>query len=120
MTDERIKEALKPCPFCGGEASDRGVVHYSRNREPHEWFADGTPVYDAYFCNCISCGANNKGIIGYQTKREAVKAWNTRAGERLAKIEELEYLRDKSEYKMNPEMYRFFSKRIAELKEEGE
>ena len=40
-----------------------------------------------------------------------------RTAERLAKIEVLEELRDKSEYKMNPEMYRFFSKRIAELKE---
>ena len=43
-----------------------------------------------------------------------------RAAERLAKIEVLEELRDKSEYKMNPEMYRFFTERIAELKEEGE
>ena len=43
-----------------------------------------------------------------------------RAAERLAKIEALEELRDKSEYKMNPEMYRFFTERIAELKEEGE
>lgn len=118
MTDERIKEELKPCPFCGCEASDSGVVHYSRNREPHEWFADGTPVYDAYFCNCKSCGANNKGIIGYQTKREAVRAWNTRAAERLSKIDALESAKIKARECYFPQyVYELLDDMIAELKE---
>ena len=40
-----------------------------------------------------------------------------RTAERLAKIEVLEELRDKSEYKMDSEMYRFFTRKINELKE---
>lgn len=69
---------LLPCPFCGGEASDKGSVHYAQTREPNAWFADGTPVEDAYFCNCIKCGSTNKGLIGFQTIKEAVEHWNTR------------------------------------------
>ena len=100
MTDERIKEELKPCPFCGGE----GEIY--QGRYLHENWA-----------RCKKC----ETLIGgtFTSPLNAIKAWNTRAAERLAKIEELKYLRDKSEYKMNPEMYRFFSKRIAELKEGG-
>lgn len=116
MTDERIKEELKPCPFCGS-VEHLEIVHADELRDDECASYNG----DSYtvVCNYLTggCGAN----CGFVTdKNETAKKWNTRAAERLAKIEELEYLRDKSEYKMNPEMYRFFSKRIAELKEEGE
>lgn len=57
-----------------------------------------------------------------ETRKDELKASyyaGFRAAERLAKIEVLEELRDKSEYKMNAEMYRFFTRKINELKEGG-
>ena len=72
---------LLPFPFCGGEASDKGAVHYThRNKEDENaWCADGSPVRDAYFCSCIICGVRNGGLIGgYQTVENAREAWNTR------------------------------------------
>jgi len=73
---------LLPCPFCGGAASDSGVVHYGHRekQDQNAWWADGSPVEDAYFCNCKSCGANNRGIVGgFQTQENAIEAWNRRA-----------------------------------------
>lgn len=61
---------LKPCPFCGGEASP--TVHFQ-----HSWFA---PV-------CTSCGARGPGVSiqagdSHQVMREllnkANELWNTR------------------------------------------
>jgi len=73
-----------------------------------------------YAVECAACHFGIGNRLGWAIKGNAIKAWNTRAAERLAKIEALEECRDKSEYKMNPEMYRFFTERIAELKETGE
>ena len=71
-----MSEALKPCPFCGGEASSSGVGRVNR---PEAIWADGTFVVQAFFCNCMNCGVNNMGIVGgYQTQVEAIAAWNTR------------------------------------------
>ncbi|RWR30484.1 hypothetical protein D2T29_12500 [Sinirhodobacter populi] len=86
------REALLPCPFCGGEASPDGCVTYGGN--PNAWWADGTPVETAYFCNCIKCGIRNQGIVGgYQTREAAIAAWNTRAlpatGQDKAEVERL-------------------------------
>jgi len=70
---------LKPCPFCGGEASSKGIVRHAISKEPNAWWEDGSPVEDAFFCNCIVCGANNQNIIGgFQTEEKAIEAWNTR------------------------------------------
>lgn len=69
-------EKLESCPFCGGEASATGVVRYHESHEA--WFADGTRVTTAYFCNCTKCGINNMGLIGHQTRQAAITAWNTR------------------------------------------
>lgn len=68
---------LRPCPFCGGKASDSGTVTYSKNHKA--WFADGTQVLKAFYCNCVKCGANNQNIVGgYQTKELAIEKWNAR------------------------------------------
>ena len=70
---------LLPCPFCGGEASDAGYVFYRKPCEDTVW-EDGSPITEAFFCNCPKCGINNmSGHIGYRTKAQAIAAWNTRA-----------------------------------------
>jgi len=68
---------LLPCPFCGGEASPTGSITYSEHHDAR-WL-DGTRVRKAYFANCISCGVDNKGLIGHQTQDAAIAAWNRRA-----------------------------------------
>ena len=57
-----MSEELKPCPFCGGDAS---VGH--------------TKV--AYFVNCPDClvATNILAPDSGQTKAEVIAAWNTRA-----------------------------------------
>ena len=73
-----MKKQLKPCPFCGGEASPNGVVRRSSS-EDLRW-ADGSECFEAFHCNCMVCGVGNGGIAGgYQTKDEAIMRWNTRA-----------------------------------------
>ena len=92
-------EQLKPCPFCGGAASGDGYVYYSRPCNDTAW-DDGSPITEAFFCNCPSCGVSNMATgIGYRSKAEAIAAWNTRAaaapGETLAQVRALlESLRD--------------------------
>ena len=54
MSDERIK----PCPFCGGEA----VIHKSK-------FGYGVMCKTPFCCNLTST---------HDTKKEAIKTWNTR------------------------------------------
>ena len=50
--------ALKPCPFCGGEAEVR-------------WY-DGFPS-----ASCTKCGCNT-GMNINGSEREAIAAWNRR------------------------------------------
>ena len=47
---------LKPCPFCGGEATIG-------------WF------FDCYYAYCINCHAE----IRLEGRAEAIEAWNRRA-----------------------------------------
>ena len=51
---------LKPCPFCGGEASM--YIAYD----------------DGYYVCCDECGC---GLPVYNTEEEAIEAWNKRVGE---------------------------------------
>lgn len=53
---EEIK--LKPCPFCGGEAEFVG--------------------YKSYWIICVDCTAES---AVYDSKAEAVEAWNRRVGQ---------------------------------------
>ena len=60
-----MRDELKPCPFCGGEA------------EITKW-------HEGYFAECKKqhCG----GTIGaYKTEEEAIEAWNKRS-ERTCKV----------------------------------
>lgn len=75
---------LLPCPFCGGEASDTGYVFYSKPCTETAW-DDGSPIAEAFFCNCPRCGITNMSSnMGHRTKAQAVEFWNRRAA--LAKI----------------------------------
>lgn len=64
-----MNEELRPCPYCGGE----GIVGCSY-----------TDIFDRYcdwFVECGQCGATNiNPNRGYDSREEAVKAWNTRKG----------------------------------------
>ena len=51
-------EALKPCPFCGGEAK-----YYYYTPRDHN----------------IECESCSNGTCLHETKAEAITAWNTRA-----------------------------------------
>ena len=72
---------LKPCPFCGCEASPNGRI--TRSHSPDLLWRDGSEAVEAFYCNCVRCGAKNGGIAGgYQTRDEAISHWNTRAAVR--------------------------------------
>lgn len=66
---------LKPCPFCGGDAAP-GTITYSKMMVQDQGWNQDT----FHKVNCIQCGANNLGLIGFTTEMEAIKAWNTRKG----------------------------------------
>jgi len=112
MTDERIKEELKPCPFCGNETI-------------RIWSGmDNEDKRSTYRVSCSYCGSSgpyfkiNTSDWGLE---EVKTAWNTRAAERLAKIEALEevrkvFLSNGSKITTMVKLERM----IAELKEEGE
>ena len=55
---KRSETALKPCPFCGGEAISRGSD------------------YDGYWVTCRGCMAFP---FKKNTRERAIEAWNTRA-----------------------------------------
>ena len=55
------REELKNCPFCGGEELQHGY-------EKHSF----------YWVECTDCEV----AIGRDTGYQAIKAWNTRAGDK--------------------------------------
>ena len=68
-----MDDALKPCPFCGGEARllewpDIGFVPEGEEPEPSTWFVD-----------CSGCEG---GHPPRYDREEAIAAWNRRAPER--------------------------------------
>ena len=60
-----MRDDLKPCPFCGGEAS-----------MSHGKTALGTIVI--HYAECIDCAAMSEGVAD---ENEAVRLWNTRISE---------------------------------------
>lgn len=56
---------IKPCPFCGGEAS-----HY------HHPDRSGWPNTDWVCCENDSCGCMT---CAHETRGQAISAWNRRA-----------------------------------------
>ena len=84
MQDKLIE--LKPCPFCGCEASPNGRI--TRSHSPDLLWRDGSEAVEAFYCNCVRCGAKNGGIAGgYQTRDEAISHWNTRAAESVPQLD---------------------------------
>lgn len=65
---------LARCPFCGGRASFGTVTYAARSDIAR---LNGQRVFHAV--NCIECGSNNRGLIGYLTEHEASAHWNKRA-----------------------------------------
>lgn len=87
-TPNQPETKLEPCPFCGGEASSSGEVKYCETHQA--WWPHGTQILEAYFCNCLHCGASNKGMCGHRTREKAIAHWNTRpADPRDTLIEQL-------------------------------
>lgn len=82
---EDLEPQLKPCPFCGGEASDCGAIKYSKSHEA--WWSDGSQILFSYYVNCMSCSCDNKGMFGHQTKEKALVAWNTRTQTKVKPLE---------------------------------
>lgn len=72
MTEQAIIE-LKPCPMCGGRAA-HNTVRYSQEHVNEQ----GWKQSEFYGVNCVSCGLNNKGIIGHRSPTDAAIAWNRR------------------------------------------
>lgn len=57
-----MSDNLKPCPFCGGQASVQMMFHSMLSNE--------------YFVKCKKCGAETERY--YKGRYGAVKAWNRR------------------------------------------
>lgn len=83
-------ETVLPCPFCGERASGDGKTRYSEDFAKEQGWGQS----EFYFCNCPSCGVNNQGLRGYETREEAIAAWNRRAAEAKAvEVDLPDYLR---------------------------
>jgi Lar family restriction alleviation protein len=87
-----MKEKLKRCPFCGGEA---GIYQAGKNGilSKHKWYAE-----------CIKCAVGLPPFANeyYTSKEEAIKAWNARPEIDVEGIEEIiastmaEHFKDKT------------------------
>jgi len=69
-----MTEQLKPCPFCRGEAAFNTVQYSAKHVKEQGWAKD-----TFHGVNCIECGVNNRGLVGWDTPEEAAAAWNRRA-----------------------------------------
>lgn len=79
-----MKSKLKPCPFCGGEASVN-ITKYHAESDVAK--LNGQASF--YGVNCVSCGADTRGLVGSKTEEEAIRAWNRRAPELAAENDKL-------------------------------
>jgi len=77
---ELMSAELKPCPFCGGEATVK--VGELCN-------ADGVVVYRHFEVHCLACGVDTPY---FNTRDEAIKAWNMRVKtERIIRCKDCAY-----------------------------
>ena len=64
---------LKPCPFCGGEATIRTTTTKTYPNHVQAW------------CYCKKCSSSSKSFADYDDDGtcvfKAIEAWNRRAGE---------------------------------------
>jgi len=73
MNTTKSERKILDCPFCGGEAAVNETTTYNKDTIR----LNGQDTF--YGVNCIHCGANNNGILGYKTEEEAIGNWNKRA-----------------------------------------
>lgn len=64
---------LLPCPMCGGTAAANTVRYSAKHVAEQQWEQD-----TFHGVNCITCGLDNKGIVGNLTPEIAAAAWNRR------------------------------------------
>ena len=70
-------QKLKPCPFCGGE----GEIQHSIYRTAPDFGYERMPQFDSWYVKCKECLFARLPYWGnteYDTKEQAVDAWNTR------------------------------------------
>lgn len=66
-------EQLKPCPFCGGEASIGTIKYDAEFVAKQNWNQD---VF--YFVSCVLCSASTQQVTGAKTEADAASKWNRR------------------------------------------
>ena len=82
---------LKPCPFCGSEihiivCDDEGNCNHKEDYEENPWSGLGYGLYhdiaDDPKEECPIARHEGEGLLGmfiYDTREEAIEAWNRRA-----------------------------------------
>ena len=66
--EAEVRDELKPCPFCGGEADMNFIVPIGGN-------------FNTYMVGCldVECRGTSFGMqLGYRTVERAIEAWNRR------------------------------------------
>ena len=63
-----FNEELKPCPFCGSKLDEMDIMQHS--------FFNAPPCFGVV---CYECQSRSSQL--FDTKEEAVEAWNKRVGE---------------------------------------
>ena len=66
--DKQFHDDLRPCPFCGGEAT---VIEF-----PNSLWDKFAPVCENHKCVAFYIGYSDEGL--YNTEEKAIEAWNTR------------------------------------------
>lgn len=67
-----MSEKLKPCPFCGGEAS---IYKFDKGYFVAEVADTARKLNFNFFVGCNNCKTAG---YPYKTKRQAIEAWNRR------------------------------------------
>lgn len=70
---DKDEQVLLPCPICGGEAAFNTTV-YSESHAKDQGWEQAT----FHGVNCVSCGINNRGLVGHLNQRAAALRWNRR------------------------------------------